>query len=148
MTIHSISTTVLTAASLAAALALFPMTAAAQDWPDLRGTWSGPTTAVMVGGTPYRPSENPGVQFGNQEIVFTYEITEQEGQRFAGSMSAGERTEIIIGGLRANARDGVMLDDDGRYDFTLTDPDTIEMCYTHSVPDSRVVSCWTITRAR
>ena len=133
---------------LAASLALSGAAGAAEDWPDLRGTWSGPATAVMVGATPYRPSDQPGVQFGNDEIVFTYEITEQQGNRFAGRMSSGNRTETIIGGLRANRRDGMMLDDDGYYDLTVTGPDTMDLCYGHNQPGSRVVACWTVTRER
>ena len=39
-----------------------------------------------------------------------------------------------------------MLDDDGQYQFNLTDADTLEVCYDHLKPDSKVIACWTARR--
>ena len=79
---------------------------------------------------------------------FTFAITGQQGNRFAGESSSGEFRETLVGALRPDNEGGVILDDDGRYDFTLRDADTLDLCYSHSSQTSRVVACYTVTRAR
>ncbi len=120
--------------------------AVAQDLPNLIGTWKGSAEAVHVGPTPYRPAGEAGVTFSADPIEFTYRITEQKDHRFAGEMSGGTGTETIIGSLRHGNEDGIMLDADGQYQFTLRDSDTMDLCYSHLNPTSRVVACWTVTR--
>ena len=137
-------------APLAAALLLAASAppAAAQGGPDLVGTCKGTAQAVLVGHTPYRTAEREGVTFADQPVEFTYRITRQEGNRFAGELSSGMRRETVIGALQGDNRGGVMLDDDGRYTFTLRGPDTMDLCYDHLYPPSKVVACWTVTRSR
>lgn len=119
---------------------------AAEDIPDLVGTWKGGTQAVHIGPNPYRVPETNGPNFGDNVIEFTYVIKEQVGTRFSGE-TEGKFTETIIGALKPpEYRSGIFLDNDGQYDFTLRDNDTIDMCYWHLYPTSKVVSCWTITR--
>jgi hypothetical protein len=120
--------------------------ALAQDVPNMLGTWKGSTHAVHIGANPYRVADGTGVQFPDNAIEFTYTITEQRGQRFAGKSSGGKFSETIIGMLAPSNRSGVMLDDDGQYLLTLVDANTIDMCYSHLYPTSKVVSCWQIKR--
>jgi hypothetical protein len=122
--------------------------AAAQQVPDMVGTWKGMLTAAHIGSNPYRVAQGNGVQFPPNEIEFTYIIKEQHGNRFAGESSGGNYKETIIGALRPDSRGGIMLDDDGRYDFTPVDADTMDACYAHQFPTSRVVSCFRATRSR
>jgi hypothetical protein len=121
--------------------------AAAQDAPDLVGTWKGTAEAVHVGPTPYRTGET-GVNFSTNPLEFTFVISEQQGNRFVGELSTGEFKETVIGALRPDNAGGVMLDNDGRFDFTLRDADAMDLCYGHSNQTSRVVGCYTLTRAR
>jgi hypothetical protein len=133
-------------ALLTAAVAGFVTTPAlAQDIPNLVGTWKGSALAVHIGATPYRSADSANVQFGNAQ-EYTYTITEQRGQRFAGKMTGGRFTETIIGALAPDNRTGMMLDDDGQYRLTLIDPNTIDMCYTHLYPTSKVVACFQAKR--
>jgi hypothetical protein len=120
--------------------------ALAQDTPNLVGTWKGSAYAVHIGATPYREANSPSVQFPGNAIEYTYAITEQRGQRFAGKMSGGRFSETIIGALAPNNRTGMMLDDDGQYHLTLVDANTIDMCYTHLYPTSKVVACFQAKR--
>jgi len=120
--------------------------AAAQDVPNLVGTWKGSTYAVHIGANPYRTAQGRGVNFPENLVEFTYTITEQHGTRFAGEMVGVDFSETIIGMLRPDNGGGIMLDDDGRYDFTLRDANTIEWCYAHSYPTSKVLACWSLTR--
>lgn len=118
----------------------------ADDVPNLIGTWSGSTTAVHVGDTPYRDAAKPGVTFGSKEIEFTYTISEQKGRNFSGTLSSMGRTETIIGAVEPRGKNGVILDDDGQYSFTLNDDGSIDTCYAHANLASKVVACWTLTR--
>lgn len=133
---------------LSATLGIVSLPAAAQEIPDLVGTWKGATTAVHVGSNPYRATGQEGVTFSSDPIEFTYTISEQQDGRFAGEMSGGTNRETIIGALRPDNQGGVMLDNDGQYHFTLRDPNTIDLCYSHLNPSSRVVACWTVTRSQ
>jgi hypothetical protein len=143
MRISSLATS---SAVVAAAFMLVGGVAMADDIPNLVGTWKGGTQAVHIGPNPYRVPESNGPNFGNNVIEFTYVIKEQEGTRFAGE-TEGKFVETIIGALKPpEYRSGIFLDNDGQYDFTLRDENTIDMCYWHLYPASKVVSCWTITR--
>lgn len=122
--------------------------ARAADAPDLTGTWKGTVEqAVMVGDTPYRTADPARkVTFADEPIEFTFIVGEQRGARFGGEMSGRGKSETFIGTFHADGKTGVMLDDDGRYDFTLRDANTIDLCYDHTKPGSKVIACWTITR--
>jgi hypothetical protein len=120
--------------------------AATQAVPDLKGIWKGTAYAVHIGPNPYRTADQNGPVFPENGIEFTYTITDQVGNRFAGKSSNGKYTETLIGALQPDNRGGVMLDDDGQYTFTVRDQNAIDMCYSHSYPKSKVVSCWTIVR--
>lgn len=133
-----------TAVSALTVLAVAP--AAADDAPNLVGTWKGETQAVHIGPNPYRIPETNGANFPDNFIEFTYVVTQQEGTRFAGH-TEGKFTEDFIGMLKPpEYRSGIFIDDDGQYDFTLRDDNTIDMCYWHQYPTSKVVACWTLTR--
>ena len=47
----------------------------------------------------------------------------------------------------ANKSD-LILDDDGEYTSTVRDADTLDACYHHSFPTSRVVGCWPLKRSK
>jgi len=133
----------LAAAALAVGLAL---PASAQEIPNLVGVWKGGTKAVHIGPNPYRIPEHDGPNFPANIIEFTYEVKEQHDTRFAG-VTVGKFTEDFIGMLRPpDYTSGIFIDDDGQYDFTLRDENTIDMCYWHQYPTSKVLACWTLTR--
>lgn len=126
------------------AAAILP--AVADEIPDLVGTWKGMANAVHVGPTPYRVAEGNGPTFGSNEIEFVYVVKEQQDSRFAGE-TVGKFTETFVGALRPPAyRTGVFVDEDGTYDFTLRDTTTIDLCYHHVYPTSKVVACFTLTK--
>jgi hypothetical protein len=121
--------------------------ARAADPPDLVGTWKGTAHAVHVGSNPYRVAEKPGPNFPENAIEFTYAITEQHGNRFAGTATGGRFTETLIGALSPDNRSGFFLDEDGEYTFTVRDADTLDACYRHTFTTSRVAGCWELRRA-
>lgn len=129
------------AASLAGA-------AAAEDIPNVVGTWKGSARAVIIGPNPYRVAESEGPNLPSGLIEFTYSITQQEDNRFAGASSGGKFGETLIGAINPDGKTGIMLDNDGQYLFTLRDADTMDVCYWHSNLTSKVASCWQLKRTK
>ncbi|WP_162918695.1 hypothetical protein [Taklimakanibacter deserti] len=53
----------------------------------------------------------------------------------------------MIGALRPpNFTEGIFIDDDGHYAFTVRDASTIDLCYYHLVRKSKVVACYTLKK--
>jgi hypothetical protein len=132
----------LAASSVAATAVLLSLPASAQEPMNFVGTWKGMATAVHIGSNPYRMAEKNGPNLPSNVIEFTYTVTEQSGNRFAGQATNGKFTETIIGAVQTDNARGIILDDDGQYLFTVKDANTLETCYNHSFPTSRVVGCW------
>ena len=95
---------------------------------------------------PGRPSVQARRANGAELLVgtleFTFTITTQQGNRFSGQSSDGKRTENLIGAISPNNKNGIVLDDDGQYLFTVRDSNTLDACYSHSNANSKVVSCY------
>jgi hypothetical protein len=119
------------------------------DAPDMLGKWVGTVdSAIHAGSTPYRTAETgKKITFAKEPIVFTLDIKEQQGARFGGEMSTDKRSEALIGHLYPDNKSGMMLDEDGRYTFNLSDAGTMQVCYDHTTPGSKVIACWTATKA-
>ena len=119
----------------------------AQDVPNLVGTWKASAQGVHIGTNPFRPSERAGTVFSTNALELTFTISEQKDNRVAGQLSDGRRTETLIGAISPNNQGGILLDDDGQYLFTIRDRNTLDACYSHLNPSSKVVGCYTIKRA-
>ena len=121
--------------------------ARADDPPKLVGTWKGVAQVVQIGANPYRVSEGNGPQFPASGLEFTFTITEQQGNRFAGTATGGRLSETLIGAISPDNRSGFVLDNDGEYAFTIRDAETLDLCYRHSYPSGRVVGCYAVKRS-
>ena len=129
------------------ALMFASLTAHAQDIPNLVGTWKGSAKAVFTGSNPYRVQENNNANFGDNIVEFIFDVKEQRDSRFAGELTTGKFKESFIGALQPpNFRTGLFLDHDGEYSFTMRDTTTIDLCYRHINPTSRVVACYSATK--
>lgn len=124
---------------------LLPCLSATADeaWPDLTGTWTGTTEAVVRG--------DPLHHEGGQEpylsdTVFTMTIDGQEGRRFWGNVVSEEGGEPMVGVI-ANDRSTIYAADLDGYSFiTLVDENTIDLCYVLSALHVQVAACNTFTR--
>lgn len=116
----------------------------AEDLPNMVGTWKGNYTGVHVGATLHRKAE-AGVNFG-KEMEFVLVIAEQHGRDFAGELRVGEKAETLIGSIHPGNKGGIMLDSDGQYFFDIVDSNTIDNCYLHTTPNSKVTGCARMTR--
>jgi hypothetical protein len=120
----------------------------AQDAPNLVGTWKGMPQSVHIGINPYRSPDSTAPVFSSATMEFTLTITEQKDNRFSGKKSGGQRSETVIGAISPNNQGGVMLDDDGQFLFTIRDANTLDVCYNHLNPSSKVVACYALRRSR
>ena len=127
--------------------------AMAQQMPDLRGTWTPAEGAHIVDG-PSRHLQSgmqpvPGkdsLQTHASEFVFRFEG--QEGRTFWGVLSSAKVTETLIGALSVDGKRFVIADEDGTFDGTAVDSDTLDYCYTHVTPTDRAIACGLLIRKK
>jgi len=126
-----------------------PTALAQQSYPDLKGKWIGPGQSVTDGKTDQWPNTGEtGPVF--REGSWTVIIDRQEGNRFTGSqgMTDGNRRDQLLGVIRADQKNILMIDDDGTFLATLTGTDTMEMCRTEITFNSHLVGCRQLARQK
>jgi hypothetical protein len=121
-----------------------PASAAETAVPDLRGTWTGESNSIVLGGTPHHP-EQAGSEPRLTSVAFKLVIEKQDGRRFSGIFSSARHSETVIAVI---SRSGTiyMVDDDGYDVATLLAPDRMEICYLHLSTASRIASCTELSR--
>jgi hypothetical protein len=127
--------------------------AMAQAVPDLKGTWipakgahlvEGPTRHQQSGTVPVPGSDT--LRTHTSKFVFRFEG--QEGRTFWGVLSSAKVSEKVIGAISADGKRFVMTDEDGRFDGTVVDNDTLDYCYAHITPTDRAVACGLLLREK
>jgi hypothetical protein len=111
--------------------------------PDLRGTWTGESQSIVLGGTPHHPKQAGEPRLTS--VPFKLVIDKQDGRRFSGTFSSARHSETVIAVI---SRSGTifMVDDDGYDVATLLAPDRMEICYLHLSSAARIASCTELTR--
>ena len=124
-------------------VALAAPAAAETAVPDLRGTWTGESQSIVLGGTPHHPKQAGEPRLTS--VAFKLVIDKQDGRRFSGTFSSARHSETVIAVI---SRSGTifMVDDDGYDVATLLAPDRMEICYLHLSPVSRIASCTELSR--
>jgi hypothetical protein len=127
-----------------AALAVMPATAETA-LPDLRGTWTGESEAIVWGGANTHHGAKRGAEPRLSKIAFTMTIDKQDGRRFSGTFSSAKSKDPIIAVV---SRTGAiyMVDDDGYTIGTMLAPNRMELCYMRQSPAARVASCTEMTK--
>ncbi|MCB1494900.1 MAG: hypothetical protein KDJ86_03865 [Bauldia sp.] len=150
MTSHTIR-----AAFAAAAVILLPTVAlAADDVPDITGTWTGKTYTIVAGKGGHWPQnmgtfEKPGLFEKDLKIT----LTGQDGRRFWGTVTitadGGPTDEPFIGEFVPGSERVVIADTDGYFDGRF-EGDGFSFCYAHAGGESHtsVVSCTEVKRRR
>lgn len=127
--------------------------AMAQQVLDLKGTWTpaegahivdGPSRHIESGTAPVPGSD--ALQTHTSEFVFRFEG--QEGRTFWGVLSSAKVSEKLIGALSVDGKRFVITDEDGTFDGTVVDADTLDYCYTHVTPTDRAVACGLLIRKK
>jgi hypothetical protein len=130
------------------------MPALAQTTPDLKGTWSGPWKSVVYGTSPHHPGTQtlanpPRIR----DVTFTFEIQGSEGRLFWGQHWSNESTlkEPFAAAIMLDGKIIIGSDTDGSLRGSISDPDRIELCYTHtalSPTKSIIAGCGIAQRSR
>jgi hypothetical protein len=130
-----------------ALFALFAATpVAAQNAPDLRGTWKGESEAIIWGkASKHQPAAEPTDQARLVDVPLTLTIDKQDGRRFSATLSSPRAKELLVGII---SRTGTifMADDDGTNYATLLGPDKIAICHLLSDTETRHAACAELTR--
>lgn len=122
------------------------VSAQAQDaYPDLKGTWVGKGSAVVMG-APQHHEKGPAKTPRLSEQTFTFKITDQTGGRFWGTMETPKGKETVIGILAPDKKRVLLASGEGTADGALLDANTFEWCYDHHTKNSIVVACNTVRR--
>jgi len=119
--------------------------AEAQDDPDLKGTWAGTVDVVRL-----QPDPNQVMGPGDPEVKFvevpvTLAIEQQDGRRFAGTISGDGWSKPLVGVL---ASDNVILwaESDGIVQAWLRVDGVLEYCYLEADDHRQMAGCATLTR--
>jgi hypothetical protein len=99
---------------------------------------------------PGTKAQEKDVRFNH--VVINLTIDKQDGPNFAGILHTTHHKETILGALSPDRKNGVMVDEDGSYRFTLTDDNTMNVCYTQVhrpiVEKLLVASCYELHRQK
>ncbi len=120
---------------------------AAENYPDLRGTWTGQADAVFIGPSGQsRIGENSDKQpatFGSAE--FKLIVEKQKDRRFSGTVTVQNWTKQIVGAVFKN---GFIrwAEPGGFVEAELTARDTLQTCYIRASEFSQMVSCAKLER--
>ena len=126
--------------------------AAAQSPPDLKGTWSGTSRAIVAGLAPQQP---PGatIRFAGPnrltDVKFTSKIEGQEGSRIWGTISSPTAVYPFIGVILYDGKGiRIVQQHGGILDGTIVDPDRIEVVFIEQTGSVAVASTNTWTRQK
>jgi hypothetical protein len=120
---------------------------------DLKGTWIPAKGAHIIDGpSKHRESGMESVP-GNDTLrrhtsKFVFRFEGQDGRTFWGVHSSAKVSEKFIGALSVDGKRFVMADEDGRFEGTVVDSDTLDYCYTHITPTDRAVACGLLIREK
>jgi len=127
--------------------------AVAQEVPDLKGTWipaqgahviDGPSRHIQSGTAPV-----PGdATLQRHTSKFVFHIEAQDGRTFWGNLSSAKVSEKLIGAISVDGKRFVIADEDGTFNGTVVNGDTLDYCYTHVTPTDRAVACGLLIREK
>lgn len=127
--------------------------AMAGDILDLTGTWhpadgahilNGPTRHQESGTAPVRGDDT----LRTHASTFVFRFEGQDGRTFWGVLSSGKVSETLIGALSVDGKRFVIADQDGTFNGTVVDDDTLDYCYSHVTPTDTAVACGLLIREK
>lgn len=128
--------------------------AMAQEIVNLKGTWI-PTQGVHIvdGPSRHRDSGTTAAAGGvdthrTHSSKFVFRFEGQEGRKFWGVLSSAKVSEKFIGAISVDGKRFVIADQDGTFNGTVVNADTLDYCYTHVTPTDRAVACGLLVREK
>lgn len=117
----------------AAALFLLPGMAQAGDFPDLKGTWSGPSMGIRIGDDPV-PHKDPANEGKVSPTEMTLIIESQEKGVFQGKHKSKRNEERIIGVICSDGKSIFMVDEDSYFTGKIASKDKLEVVWMEVHP--------------
>ena len=133
------------ALAVAATLPLLASPLAAQDFPDLRGAWSGTGWGAHAGDLRLVEAA-PEPSFKDPTVVFTLEVKEQKNGGLIGTWSTSKASETLIGVIKPDNKGVLFVDEDSYLSGTLRSENEMEVCLQESTGKSMIASCYVLTR--
>lgn len=127
--------------------------AMAQEVLDVKGTWIPVKGAHIVDGPTRHQQSGTASVLGEDTLrrhtsKFVFRFERQEGRIFWGVLSSAKVSEKLIGALSVDGKRFVMTDEDGTFDGTVVDTNTLDYCYTHVTKTDRAVACGLLVREK
>jgi hypothetical protein len=117
--------------------------ASAQDQPDMRGTWTGTTEAAMLDTDDYYETGEVAPEFMETSVEVV--IDQQQGRRFAGTITADKWNKPFVGVLATGDRI-IWAEPGGFVDARLVDANTMDYCYLRIAEFKQLASCAELKR--
>jgi len=115
--------------SLSIALLAWPkLGSAADEAPNLVGKWSGKVEAGISQGPQGHEPHIAKPTFGNYQLTFTLAVSEQQGRALKGSWSSDNHSEQVMGVIRRNNKNLILVDEDSHFEGLLLSPTSMELC--------------------
>ena len=130
-----------------------PKSAIAKGMPDLRGIWIPAEGAHIVEGPTRHHTSGTKPVLGHASLrrhtsKFVFRFEAQEGRTFWGVLSSGKVSETLIGAISVDGKRFVITDEDGMFNGTVVDNDTLDYCYCHVTPTDRCVASGLLIRQK
>ena len=104
----------------------------------------GPSRHLQSGTAPV--PGNDTLHRDTSKFVFRFEG--QEVRTFWGVLSSAKVSERLIGALSVDGKRFVITGEDGTFNGTVVDKDTLDYCYAHVTPTDRAVACGLLIRVK
>ena len=127
------------------AVAFAGATLAQDTYPDLKGTWLGKGSAIVVGAPKHHEKTPPNTPRLSEQ-TFTFVITDQKGDRFWGTIESPKGKELIIGILAPDKKRVLVATTAGTAEGTLVDANTFDWCYDQHTKEATLLACNTVRR--
>lgn len=121
--------------------------------PNVKGTWTGEFTTVIIGNNAHHPgTETENDPPRSRTIEFTFDFEGQDGRLVWGkSWSNPDRKEPFAGSISIDGKSILASDTDGSTFIQIKGPDLLELCYTQTGlgPSKAILaSCGEMRRAK
>jgi len=137
---------VIIALVLLAPITLSSQILAADDAPNLVGTWSGVHTGGAYVGSPGHSPDQSEPTFLKPGMRFTLTIKQQDGRGLIGSWSSPQKTERIVGAVRLDNKTIVLADEDTQFSAVLLDSGSMEFCGSEAGETSVLAACLVLNK--
>jgi hypothetical protein len=115
----------------------------ADDYPDMRGTWSGTTESVRIHTSQFYARRDDAVVFSSSAV--TLKIGHQEDRRLAGSIEINGWNKPIVGAF-TGADTIQWAEPGGVVEARILGPDSLDYCYFRPGEFQQLASCATLKR--